>query len=111
MANYNSWGNGQGGLWQQPWGFAGISDGLSNTILFGEGYSDCDKIGRIALYSWFYHNFGLDWYQKPNTLMFQNRPREKDCDNWRAQGMHLSVINVGLVDGSVRPVKIGRAHV
>jgi hypothetical protein len=118
MANFNAFDS-----WQRipasqpvytlPARFANISDGLSNTVLFGEGYDHCDGFPRIALYSWYYHNFGLDWYQKPNTFIFQLRPSVKSkpqcptglecCDNWRAQTPH-SAMNVALADGSVRPV-------
>jgi prepilin-type N-terminal cleavage/methylation domain-containing protein/prepilin-type processing-associated H-X9-DG protein len=102
LANYNAWGQPGNGLWEPPVNTAFFSDGLSNTIFFGEGYANCDTIGRIALYSWFYHNFGLDWYQQPNTLMFQADPLVQDCDNWRAQSGHIGGINVALADGSVR---------
>jgi prepilin-type processing-associated H-X9-DG protein len=107
LANYNAWGPGYGGVWAPALPFADIRDGLSNTVLFGEGYANCDRIGRIALYSWFYHNFGLDWYAQANTLMFQNKPREADCDNWRAQSGHPGGMNVALADGSVRGVSPG----
>jgi prepilin-type N-terminal cleavage/methylation domain-containing protein/prepilin-type processing-associated H-X9-DG protein len=107
LANYNAWGSGSGGLWTSPQPFVAIRDGTSSTILFGEGYADCDRIGRIALYSWFYHNFGLDWYQQSNTLMFQDRPKPGDCDNWRAQSSHRGGINVAMVDGSVRNIATG----
>jgi prepilin-type N-terminal cleavage/methylation domain-containing protein/prepilin-type processing-associated H-X9-DG protein len=105
LANYNAWAsNPAWGVWAPPMIFAGITDGLSNTVLFGEGYANCDSIGRIALYSWFYHNFGLDWYQQSNTLMFQDQPQVAACDNWRAQSNHRGGMNVGLCDGSVRQV-------
>jgi prepilin-type N-terminal cleavage/methylation domain-containing protein/prepilin-type processing-associated H-X9-DG protein len=101
LANYNAWGKGSG-LWVYPTDPSFYTDGMSNTVYFGEGYQNCDTIGRIALYSWFYHNFGLDWYQQANTLMFQSDPLPKDCDNWRAQAGHIGGMNVALVDGSVR---------
>jgi prepilin-type N-terminal cleavage/methylation domain-containing protein len=104
LANYNAWGDGEGGLWTLAVPLTSITDGTSNTVLFGEGYQNCDRIGRIALYSWFYHNFGLDWYQEANTLMFQDRPLVKDCDNWRAQSGHRGGLNVALADGSGRRV-------
>lgn len=108
LANYNAWSTDPGtGLWATPMAVANFSDGMSNTVLFGEGYANCDRIGRIALYSWFYHNFGLDWYQQANTKMFQNHPKVADCDNWRSQSGHTSGMNVALADGSVRIVQAG----
>jgi prepilin-type N-terminal cleavage/methylation domain-containing protein/prepilin-type processing-associated H-X9-DG protein len=104
LANYNAWGDGTGGVYTRPVPFASIVDGTSNTVLFGEGYANCDSIGRIALYSWYYHNFGLDWYQIANTNMFQDRPRVQDCDNWRAQSGHRGGMNVAMFDSSVRSV-------
>jgi prepilin-type N-terminal cleavage/methylation domain-containing protein len=103
LANYNAWSPSPSmGLWASPVVFANFADGTSNTVIFGEGFANCDTIGRIALYSWFYHNFGLDWYQQANTKMFQANPNVKDCDNWRAQSGHIGGMNVCLGDGSVR---------
>jgi prepilin-type processing-associated H-X9-DG protein len=104
LANYNAWARAPTGLWAAPMRWAHFQDGTSTTVLFGEGYADCDSIGRIALYSWFYHNFGLDWYQQANTLMFQDKPLPRDCDNWRAQSGHTGGMNIALADGSVRMV-------
>jgi prepilin-type N-terminal cleavage/methylation domain-containing protein/prepilin-type processing-associated H-X9-DG protein len=107
LANFNVWARVPTGLWQAPGAFTSVADGLSNTVVFGEGYAWCDRIGRIALYSWFYHNFGLNWYQQTNTNMFQAAPLPKDCDNWRAQAGHKGGMNVCLGDGSVRFVRAG----
>ena len=104
LANFNAWGDPTRGLWSPPHNFAYIQDGLSNTVLFGEGYMNCDTVGRIALYSWWYHNFGLDWYNQANTAMFQDAPPAALCDNWRAQSAHTGGMNVCLADGSVRVV-------
>jgi len=104
LANYNAFSSNRWGLWCNPVPLAYFKDGLSNTVLYGEGYADCDRIGRIALYAWWYHNFGLDWYQQPNTNLFQTNPAVKDCDNWRAQSGHSAGMNVALADGSVRLV-------
>jgi prepilin-type N-terminal cleavage/methylation domain-containing protein/prepilin-type processing-associated H-X9-DG protein len=108
VANFNAWGMNGGGLWSRPTTFLQITeaDGLSNTVFFGEAYANCDTIGRIALYSWWYHNFGLDWYNQPNTKMFQAGIPVKDCDNWRAQSGHQGGMNVAMGDGSVHFVSI-----
>ena len=103
LANFNAWSTKESwGLWSPQVCFANYEDGLSNVVMFGEGYANCDRIGRIAFYSWFYHNFGLDWYQERNTLMFQPAPAVKDCDNWRAQSAHPGGMHVAMADGSVR---------
>jgi prepilin-type processing-associated H-X9-DG protein len=110
VANWHAWGNGESGLWTPRQSFSAITDGLSNTILFGEAYAWCDGLGRIALYSWWYHNFGLNQDNVPNTLMFQVQPGlgrcATCCDNWRAQTAHQAM-NVAMADGSVRAVKRG----
>jgi prepilin-type N-terminal cleavage/methylation domain-containing protein len=132
LANWHAFGTGEKGLWTPPVNFSRITDGLSSTILFAEGYAWCDDRGRIALYSWGYHNFGLTWALSnvqlppgspsinfpegmPNTLLFQVRPLARPyalcnggdcCDNWRAQTPHAA-LNVALADGSVRTVAAG----
>jgi prepilin-type N-terminal cleavage/methylation domain-containing protein len=94
-------------VWAGPQRLTSAKDGTSNTILFAEAYADCDRLGRIALYSWWYHNFGLDWYQQPNTFPYQRRPRKADCVNWQAQSIHPGGMQVALLDGSVRTVNDG----
>jgi prepilin-type N-terminal cleavage/methylation domain-containing protein/prepilin-type processing-associated H-X9-DG protein len=115
LANFNSWSinDGSVGVYSPPQRFSSFMDGLSSTVLFSEGYANCDNLGRIALYSWYYHNFGIDQYQQPNTLMFQDRPAQttggdpNGCDNWRAQSGHRGGINVAMGDGSVRTITPG----
>jgi prepilin-type N-terminal cleavage/methylation domain-containing protein/prepilin-type processing-associated H-X9-DG protein len=105
LANYNAWASAPAlGRFSPPTAPSSFLDGASNTVLFGEGYANCDTIGRIALFSWYYHNFGLDWYQQANTLLFQDHPPPNGCDNWRAQSGHPGGMHVCLADGSVRMV-------
>jgi prepilin-type N-terminal cleavage/methylation domain-containing protein len=110
VANWNAFGDGTNGLWTPHQRFNQITDGLSNTILFGEAYANCDGLGRIALYSWWYHNFGLTQENVPNTLMFQVKPGlgrcDSCCDNWRAQTAHTAM-NVAMADGSIRQIHPG----
>jgi prepilin-type N-terminal cleavage/methylation domain-containing protein/prepilin-type processing-associated H-X9-DG protein len=105
-ANWNAWGDGMNGIYTEPQPLTNILDGTSQTILLGEEYQNCDQLSRIALYSWYYQDFGLDWYQIPNTKMFQTMPGQGTCptccDNWRAQSGHTGGMNVALADGSVR---------
>jgi hypothetical protein len=115
--------------------FGSVTDGLSNTVLLGEGYSWCDGKGRLALNAWDYHSFGLTWGLSnatvdigngdvqvnfpngmPNTIPFQVRPLAKSvedcpmggncCNNWTTQTGH-DAMNVVLTDGSVRALGAG----
>jgi prepilin-type N-terminal cleavage/methylation domain-containing protein len=52
MANYNAFTNGRNGINALPQSPLAVTDGLSNTILFGEGYQWCDGKGRKALETW-----------------------------------------------------------
>lgn len=108
-----------------PRQFDHIVDGLSNTIMFGEGMRRCDDGA-----SWRYaflptnqrgdeHSFGIDvvasgtatsldlWSDTNmgygNTLMFQQRPRLSGCNKFRLQANH-EVLNVVMCDGSVRGI-------
>ncbi len=92
-----------------------ITDGLANTIMFGEAYAQCDPSGpygaygyRIALLSVWFHSFGVDWGGYANTRMFQAAPKYSpntnltQCNNWNAQSGHRGGMNVAMFDGSVR---------
>jgi prepilin-type N-terminal cleavage/methylation domain-containing protein len=110
LANWNAWGNSDGdgtatygnwspdslGFYSPAQKFINVTDGLTNTVLFGEAYALCDGWGRLALYSANYHNFGLTpslnnatvsgdgglladgaynyVYGLPNTFPFQTMP-------------------------------------
>jgi hypothetical protein len=92
--------------------FGDLLDGLSNVVLFAEGYSQCDRTPRIALWSDHYHNFGITQQGKPSDdpsyspadyTMFQVQVQPSKCDKWRTQTPH-SHMHVALADGSVHSV-------
>ena len=82
LANFNALGGSQSdgstcdgdwilwewGYWAPPVTMANIQDGASTTVLFGEGYQNCDNVGRIALYAASYHNFGVTVPITPGPL-------------------------------------------
>jgi prepilin-type N-terminal cleavage/methylation domain-containing protein len=145
LANYNAWaadppssaGASTAGYRSPPQKFGNLTDGQSNTVLFGEGYAWCDRRGRIALVAWEYHNFGLTWGLSnaqldlydgmgqqtvnfpngmPNTFMFQVRPLPRqpstcpagaDCCDNWRAQTGHTAMNVALADGSVRTVARG----
>lgn len=130
LGNWNALGgNATLGYQSPPRPFVGLSDGLSNVILFAEGYSWCDTRGRIALNSWDGNGFGLTWALNnqevdlgsgsvlcnypngmPNTFAFQVRPKALSaadcpigancCNNWTTQTGHDNM-PVAFADGSV----------
>jgi hypothetical protein len=137
LANWNAFANNNphSGYLTPPQAFITFTDGLANTVLYGEGYAWCDGKGRLALNSWDYHSFGLTWALNdaivdvgagekqvdfprgmPNTYHFQVRPLPREtphcpnradcCDNWRAQTGH-AVLNAAMADGSLREFASG----
>ncbi len=88
--------------------FRELEDGLSNVVLFAEGFRTCDRVNRIAMQPYPYHNFGLTQkglpsddpsYAPTDYTMFQIKP--KNCDKLRTQTAH-SAMPVALADGSSR---------
>jgi prepilin-type N-terminal cleavage/methylation domain-containing protein/prepilin-type processing-associated H-X9-DG protein len=97
----------------------GFPDGSSNTVLFGERYTNCaDAGGNVYTSLWADSSerwrpaMGFDNIQRSAlvtgysaTPMFQVRPDWRSgCDPVRTQTAHPNGMNVALADGSVRPV-------
>ncbi len=99
----------------KPQPMSALSDGTTNTVLFGEVFRICDNRSstygvRLANYTNSpRHSFGIDTTSTSNrmgnTLMFQTRPVPTKCDNWRAQGMHPEGILVAFADTHVKMVR------
>jgi prepilin-type N-terminal cleavage/methylation domain-containing protein len=81
LANWNALSNSNFaslGYAAPPQTFNHITDGLSNTVLFAEGYSWCENRGRVALLPWMsnnginnaggVHNFGLTYSLSNNEI-------------------------------------------
>jgi prepilin-type N-terminal cleavage/methylation domain-containing protein len=99
--------------------FSGITDGLSNTILFAEHYARCtNPLWPEGGSFWAYQQLGttakplhpgfeISWnvYSFGPSSRFQVRPSPflGNCDPTLASTPH-AVMNVGLCDGSVRTV-------
>ena len=119
QANFNAFARNKDYSKRKPQNFGAITDGTSQTVLFAEGHRMCDRYSdnwgvRIAVWSDYRrHNFGVDWHQQANTLMFQDRPTAEKCDNWRVQANHGGALLVALGDASVRGIssKISRREV
>jgi prepilin-type N-terminal cleavage/methylation domain-containing protein len=122
------------GYWAPPQKLAAITDGTSNTVLYGEQYQTCDDLGRIALYAAGYQTFGITTGNlgagpigeqgypdptinypngMPNTFMFQVKPVAKDYANCPAGEVCCDnwraqtgheAMNVTMLDGSVRSI-------
>ena len=110
LANWYAFTDDLRGFYRPAQKFDLVLDGLSNTVFFAEGYSQCSQLPRLALYSAVYHNFGVTQSGLPSDdprlmpqdyTMFQVQPSE--CDKLRSQTPHASM-NAALGDGSVRTV-------
>lgn len=106
-----------------PRKFDHVTDGLTNTILFGEAMRQCDNgaANRFAFLPSFSpgdeHTFGIEpsfynsagtsviwWGGYGNTLMFQARPNIRGCNKLRLQANHDQVLMAAMCDGSVRGI-------
>jgi len=119
LANWYVLGDGVKGCYDtEARHFQDITDGLSNTVLFAEGYSHCGKMVRPALTVCCSHNFGItpDYlpsddpkYSPQDYTMFQIQPAHdgpEGCDYWRTQTPH-ETMPVALADGSCRFMEWG----
>jgi prepilin-type N-terminal cleavage/methylation domain-containing protein len=103
---------------------ATISDGSSNTVLFGERYAQCSSGGSL----WAYRNtdpaptgpsypgwarmafFPANWTSNNRSTPFtavppQNRPTVANCSPYNLQSFTDSGCQVSMCDGSVRSVR------
>jgi prepilin-type N-terminal cleavage/methylation domain-containing protein len=117
-----------------PRSFGHVVDGLSNTIMFGEGMRQCDggSSYRFALlpsgYSPHEHAFGIEpsftgvnstvmfngslnatassggGFPAGNTLRFQTRPSQATCNSFRVQANHGPYLMTVMCDGAVRAI-------
>lgn len=115
-----------------------LTDGLSNTILFGECMRQCDNnlSYRYAFlptrFPTHEHAFGIEpvvagksatfWGSSctwngdtagtphGNTLMFQTRPNVSGCNKFRLQANHGGVLMTVMCDGSVRAISPTVSH-
>ena len=103
-----------------------ITDGASNTVMFGERYARCSSGGSL----WAYRNtdpaptspaypgwarmsfFPANWTSNNRTTPFtavppQNRPTVANCSPYNLQAFTAAGCQVSMCDGSVRSVKAG----
>jgi prepilin-type N-terminal cleavage/methylation domain-containing protein len=108
-SNYLVFGSTPGGQARIP---ASFPDGTSNTLLFGQVYTDCNGMQ----YMWnmgscgnpptwpYYYNPAVNYLSLPPP---QIRPALNQCDPSRMQSPYSGCILAGLGDGSVRNVSAG----
>jgi hypothetical protein len=96
---------------------ASFPDGLSNTIIWTEMYTNCNgPNGQAGPRPWARNSDGYPWeavlYSDLDadwapTLPPQAQPNQQSCDLMRSQAFYSGGIMVGLGDGSVRLVNAG----
>jgi prepilin-type N-terminal cleavage/methylation domain-containing protein len=112
LANWYVFGDGTKGCYVPAQRLRNVENGVSNAVLFAEGYSNCNNLVRPALIACGTHNFGITWHGKPsddasylpdNYLLFQTMPPMEVagcCDSLRAQTPHVAM-PAAFADGSV----------
>jgi prepilin-type N-terminal cleavage/methylation domain-containing protein len=106
--NYLVFGSAPGGQSKIP---ASFPDGTSNTMVFGQNYSQCG----MTQYMWNMGNNGSPptwpyYYTAANYLALplpQLAPLPSQCDPMTLQSPYVGVFLAGLADGSVRSVNSG----
>jgi prepilin-type N-terminal cleavage/methylation domain-containing protein len=101
-----------------------ITDGTSNTVMFGERYAQCSSGGSL----WAYRNtdpaptgpsypgwarmsfFPANWVSNNHTAPFtavppQNKPTIANCSPYNLQSFSTSGCQISMCDGSVRTVR------
>src|SRR5262245_2564877 len=101
-----------------------ISDGASNTVMFGERYAQCSSGGSVWAYrntdpaptgpsypGWARMSFSpANWQTNNRTTPFtavppQNRPTVANCSPYNLQSFSAAGCQVSMCDGSVRNVQ------
>ena len=89
--------------------FTSITDGLSNTLMFGEKYCRCNGQGAVWGITW----VGDGWtpvfagYNKNKWQQNPMPPKSSSCDPTTISSSHTGGMNACLADGSVKFLSSG----
>lgn len=90
---------------------AGVPDGLSNTVFFGERYKACPTavVGRMPWAGMFVTQWDptFAWNRTSAIALPQWTPAADRCNPFATQSYHPGAVQVGVGDGSVRAVHPG----
>ena len=89
--------------------FGQITDGSSNTLLFGEVYGAWFQAGTTARYDW-----GFSWIgqgEMPTAWGFGSNAKPASRPSWyQFGGVHPGIVQFALADGSVNPISVTKVH-